>query len=40
MIDAQQNRNRFDFIEPSVNQPVPPDEFEFVPPPGTRVIKP
>lgn len=40
MIDAQQNRNRFDFITPSVNQPVAPGEFEFVPPAGTRVIKP
>jgi len=40
MIDAQQNRNRFDFITPSVNQPVLPQEFEFTPPPGTRVIKP
>lgn len=40
MIDAQQNRNRFDFIEPAVNQPIPTEEFEFIPPPGTRVIKP
>lgn len=40
MIDAQQNRNRFDFVAPSVNQPVQPQEFEFTPPPGTRVIKP
>jgi outer membrane lipoprotein carrier protein len=40
MIDAQQNRNRFDFIAPSVNQPVLPEEFQFTPPPGTRVIKP
>lgn len=40
MIDAQQNRNRFDFLSPVVNQPVPPQEFQFHPPPGTRVIKP
>ncbi len=40
MIDAQQNRNRFDFIAPTVNQPVPPQEFIFTPPAGTRVIKP
>lgn len=40
MIDAQRNRNRFDFVTPSVNQPVDPQEFIFVPPPGTRVIKP
>lgn len=40
MIDAQRNRNRFDFLTPVVNQPVDPAEFVFVPPPGTRVIKP
>lgn len=40
MIDAQQNRNRFDFVAPVVNQPVDPNEFVFHPPVGTRVIKP
>lgn len=40
MIDAQKNRNRFDFVEPEVNRPVPPEEFAFVPPAGTQVIKP
>lgn len=40
MIDAQNNRNRFDFVEPVVNKPVPPGEFVFHPPPGTQVIKP
>jgi len=40
MIDAQRNRNRFDFISPVVNKPVDPNEFHFQPPPGTRVIKP
>jgi outer membrane lipoprotein carrier protein len=40
MIDAQQNRNRFDFLAPVVNQPVAPQEFHFQAPPGTRVIKP
>lgn len=40
MIDAQQNRNRFDFLEPVVNKPVDPKEFTFIPPAGTRVIKP
>ena len=40
MIDAQQNRNRFDFVEPTVNQPVDKKEFEFVAPPGTQVVKP
>jgi outer membrane lipoprotein carrier protein len=40
ILDAQGNKNRFDFSSPAVNQPVPKGEFEFVPPPGTRVIKP
>lgn len=40
MIDAQNNRNRFDFVTPVVNKPVPPGEFIFHPPPGTQVIKP
>ena len=40
MIDAQQNRNRFDFLTPVVNKPVDPNEFVFHPPAGTRVIKP
>ncbi len=40
MIDAQRNRNRFDFVAPVVNQKVPPGEFDFKPPPGTQVIRP
>jgi outer membrane lipoprotein carrier protein len=40
MIDAQRNRNRFDFESPVVNQPVDPAEFTFTPPPGTNTIKP
>jgi outer membrane lipoprotein carrier protein len=40
LLDAQGNRNRFDFITPSVNQKVPAGEFQFKPPPGTQVIKP
>lgn len=40
MIDAQRNRNRFDFDEPTVNQPVDQKEFQFTPPAGTKVIKP
>jgi outer membrane lipoprotein carrier protein len=40
MIDAQQNRNRFDFEAPVVNKPVDPTEFTFQPPPGTRIIRP
>jgi outer membrane lipoprotein carrier protein len=40
LIDAQGNRNRFDFSNPNVNEKTAPDEFKFVPPKGTRVIKP
>jgi len=40
LIDAQGNRNTFDFSNPVVNKKPPPDEFKFVPPKGTKVIKP
>jgi outer membrane lipoprotein carrier protein len=40
ILDAQGNRNRFDFDAPVVNQPVDATEFNFIPPPGTKVIKP
>lgn len=40
ILDAQGNRNRFDFEDPSINKPVPEGTFEFVPPKGTKVIKP
>lgn len=40
MIDAQRNRNRFDFLEPVVNKPVDQSEFVFVKPAGAQVIKP
>ena len=40
ILDAQGNRNRFDFDAPVVNDPVAKDEFNFSPPPGTKVIKP
>jgi outer membrane lipoprotein carrier protein len=40
ILDAQGNRNRFDFSAPAVNQPVAKGEFDFIPPPGTKVIKP
>jgi outer membrane lipoprotein carrier protein len=40
ILDAQGNRNRFDFSAPIVNQPVPKTEFDFKPPPGTKLIKP
>ena len=40
LLDAQGNRNRFDFLDPKVNEPPPRGEFTFVPPRGTQVIKP
>ena len=40
IVDAQGNRNRFDFVEPKVNVQVNPATFQLVPPPGTQVIKP
>ncbi len=40
IIDAQSNRNRFDFSEPVVNKPVEAKEFEFTPPKGTKIVKP
>jgi outer membrane lipoprotein carrier protein len=40
LIDAQKNKNVFDFSEPVVNVPVPPSEFQFSAPAGTQVIKP
>jgi outer membrane lipoprotein-sorting protein len=38
--DAQQNRNRFDFVAPQANTKPPQGEFAFTPPPGTQVIRP
>ncbi|MFO0565787.1 MAG: outer membrane lipoprotein carrier protein LolA [Polyangiaceae bacterium] len=40
LLDAQGNRNRFDFVTPAVNEKIPAGEFEFKPPAGTQVIKP
>jgi outer membrane lipoprotein carrier protein len=40
LIDAQKNKNVFDFSEPLVNVAVPPSEFQFATPPGTQVVKP
>lgn len=40
ILDAQGNRNRFDFTAPVVNQPVGKDTFTFSPPPGTKIVKP
>lgn len=40
ILDAQGNRNRFDFDAPQVNIPVDKSEFTFDPPKGTKVVKP
>jgi outer membrane lipoprotein carrier protein len=40
IIDGQGNHNRFDFLNPSVNQKLPPGQFAFTPPPGTTTIHP
>ncbi|MDP9034842.1 MAG: outer membrane lipoprotein carrier protein LolA [Myxococcota bacterium] len=40
IIDGQGNRNRFDFVNPRVNEPVKAGEFSFTPPPGTSVVRP
>jgi outer membrane lipoprotein carrier protein len=40
LLDAQGNRNRFDFLTPNVNQKVAKNEFNFKPPSGTQIIKP
>lgn len=40
IVDGQGNRNRFDFENPKVNEPIPADRFKFVPPPGTSVVRP
>ena len=40
ILDAQGNKNRFDFTNPVVNQAVGKDEFTFTPPPGVKVIRP
>lgn len=40
LIDAQKNRNRFDFSEARVNDPLKNEAFSFSPPPGTHVIRP
>ncbi len=38
ILDAQGNKNRFDFSSPTVNKPLPKDEFEFTPPEGTTIV--
>jgi outer membrane lipoprotein carrier protein len=40
IIDGQGNRNRFDFENPRVNEPVTDTQFQFAPPAGTSIIHP
>jgi outer membrane lipoprotein carrier protein len=40
LLDAQGNKNRFDFVNPVANVKPAADEFAFTAPPGTQVIKP
>lgn len=40
ILDAQGNKNRFEFNSPVANQAVEKKEFEFTPPAGTKVVKP
>jgi outer membrane lipoprotein carrier protein len=40
LVDAQGNKNRFDFTSTEVNKAPPPGEFSFTPPKGTQVIRP
>lgn len=39
ILDAQGNKNRFDFSAPIVNKVIGREEFELKIPPGTRVVK-
>ena len=40
ILDAQGNRNRFDFNNPQVNTQVSSGEFAFSPPEGTQIVRP
>jgi outer membrane lipoprotein carrier protein len=40
IVDAQGNRNRFDFVDPKVNLQVDENTFKLTPPAGTQVIRP
>jgi outer membrane lipoprotein carrier protein len=39
LVDAQGNRNRFDFSSPAVNTKIEQTEFTFAPPAGTQIIR-
>jgi outer membrane lipoprotein-sorting protein len=38
ILDAQKNKNRFDFTGATQPASIPPDEFVFTPPPGTTIL--
>jgi outer membrane lipoprotein carrier protein len=40
VIDAHGNTNRFDFDDRVFGVEIPDEEFEFKPPPGTKIIRP
>jgi outer membrane lipoprotein carrier protein len=40
VLDGQGNRNRFDFVNPRVNETVNPNQFRFSPPAGTSIVRP
>ncbi len=40
IVDGQGNLNKFTFESPRVNDPIPPSEFTFTPPPGTNIVHP
>jgi outer membrane lipoprotein carrier protein len=40
VLDAQGNKNRFEFGAPTLNQPVPAGAFKLAVPPGTTVVPP
>jgi outer membrane lipoprotein carrier protein len=40
ILDGQSNQNRFDFVDPHVNEPVDPNQFVFVAPPNTTIVRP
>lgn len=40
LVDAQGNRNRYDFVKTELGVRVPPDEFHLEVPPGTHIIEP
>jgi outer membrane lipoprotein carrier protein len=40
VIDGQGNRNRFDFLNPKINEPVTGAQFQFTPPSGTSIVHP